>query len=160
MFKQSALFYTEYAGDAAGHHLRPAPGNLTFIVEIQKQIITFVKHSNWILFLVFSLVAYLFWAPAFLRGIVCGGILVTLNFHLMARTLRKALTPPHLASLSSVIAKYYVRFIISGIIIFFLISRQWVDPLGLIAGLSIVVISLMLASLREITKIIFFKEAM
>ena len=128
-------------------------------MDIQKQIITFVTRTNWVIFAAISLAAYLFWAPAFMRGIICGGIIVTLNFHLMARTLKKALAPPHLASINSVIAKYYVRFIISGLIIFLLISRHLVDPLGLLAGLSIVVVSIMLATLREITKLIFFKEA-
>lgn len=128
-------------------------------MDLQKQIVTFVARTNVVLFLALSLIAWLFWAPAVMRGIICGGILVTLNFHLMARTLRKALTPPHMASISSVLAKYYVRFTISGIIIFLLISRQLVDPLGLIVGLSVVVASIMLATLREVTKLIFFKEA-
>ncbi len=128
-------------------------------MDLQKQIITFVACTNVVLFLALSLTAWFFWAPAVVRGIICGGIIVTLNFHLMARTLRKALTPPHMASINSVLAKYYVRFIVSGIIIFLLISRQLVDPLGLIVGLSVVVASIMLATLREVTKLIFFKEA-
>lgn len=128
-------------------------------MDLQKQIITFVACTNVVLFLALSLIAWFFWAPAVVRGIICGGIIVTLNFHLMARTLRKALTPPHIASINSVLAKYYVRFIVSGVIIFLLISRQLVDPLGLIVGLSVVVASIMLATLREVTKLIFFKEA-
>jgi hypothetical protein len=91
-------------------------------------------------------------------GILCGGLIVTVNFHLLARTLRRALKPPHLASHHVVIAKYYLRFIVSGFIIFLLIAGRVVDPLGLVIGLSVVVTSIILATIREVKKIIF-KEA-
>jgi len=86
------------------------------------------------------------------------GLLVTVNFHLLAGTLRKALTPPHLSSHNLVIAKYFLRFIGSGFIIFVLIAGNYVNPVGLVIGLSVVVTSIMLATLCEITKLIF-KEA-
>ncbi|MCJ8500720.1 ATP synthase subunit I [Desulfatitalea alkaliphila] len=127
-------------------------------MDIQQRLITFIKRTNWVLFALTCIVGYLLTAPPFLKGLVFGGFIVTLNFHLMARTLRKAFAPPHTASISSIIAKYYVRFTVSAILIFLLIYNHIVDPLGLIIGLSIVMISMMLATLLEITKLIF-KEA-
>lgn len=91
--------------------------------------------------------------PAFTKGIIFGGLIVTVNFHLLARTLKQSLKPPHLASPNVIIAKYYIRFIVSGIIIFFLITRQVVNPLGLVVGLSIVVASMMSAAVLEIKKL-------
>ena len=91
-------------------------------------------------------------------GIIFGGLIVTVNFHLLHRTLKKALTPPHLASLGVVLSKYYMRFIVSALIIFVLISRHYVDPIGLIIGLSVVVVSIILATMFEFKKLIF-KEA-
>jgi hypothetical protein len=127
-------------------------------VEIQKRILTFVTRSNWILFVVISVLGFLLLPAAFARGILFGGLLVTLNFHLLAKTLKRALTPPHLSSHNVVIAKYYLRFIGSGFIIFILIAGNYVNPLGLIIGLSVVVVSIMLATMYEIAKLIF-KEA-
>jgi hypothetical protein len=127
-------------------------------VEIQKRILTFVTRSNWILFLAASIMGFVLLPADFARGVLFGGLLVTLNFHLLAGTLRKALTPPHLSSHNVVIAKYYLRFIGSGFIIFILIAGNYVNPVGLIIGLSVVVFSIMLATLCEITKLIF-KEA-
>ena len=127
-------------------------------MEIQKRIITFVTRTNWILFAVTSIVGFIFMPADFGRGIFFGGLLVTANFHLLARTLKKALTPPHLTSHNVVIAKYFMRFIGSGFIIFVLIAGHIVNPLGLIIGLSIVVFSIMLATLCEFKKLIF-KEA-
>ena len=127
-------------------------------MEIQKRILTFITRSNWILFLTASIIGFVLLPADFARGVLFGGLLVTLNFHLLAGTLRKALTPPHLSSHNVVIAKYYLRFIGSGFIIFILIAGNYVNPLGLIIGLSVVVFSIMLATLCEITKLIF-KEA-
>lgn len=127
-------------------------------MDIQKRILTFVTRSNWILFLAASIVGFLILPADFAKGILFGGLLVTVNFHLLAGTLRKALTPPHLSSHNVVIAKYYLRFIGSGFIIFVLIAGNYVNPVGLVIGLSVVVFSIMLATLCEITKLIF-KEA-
>ena len=127
-------------------------------MEIQNRILTFVTRSNWILFGTASTLSFFLLPADFARGILFGGLLVTVNFHLLAGTLRKALTPPHLSSYNVVIAKYYLRFIGSGFIIFVLIAGKYVNPIGLVIGLSIVVCSIMLATLREVTKLIF-KEA-
>ena len=54
--------------------------------------------------------------------------------------------------------KYYVRFVVSGIIIFLLIQQRAVNPIGLFIGLSVVVVSIMLATVCELKKVIF-KEA-
>ncbi len=127
-------------------------------MEIQKRILTFVTRSNWILFALASTASFIFLPADFGWGVLFGGLLVTANFHMLANTLRKALTPPHLSSHNVVIAKYYLRFIGSGFIIFILIAGKFVNPIGLILGLSIVVCSIMMATLREVTKLIF-KEA-
>jgi len=127
-------------------------------LDIQKRILTFVTRSNWILFLAASILGFLLLPAAFAKGILFGGLLVTVNFHLLAGTLRKALVPSHLASHNIIIAKYYLRFIGSGFVIFVLIAGNYVNPVGLVIGLSVVVFSIMLATLCEITKLIF-KEA-
>ena len=105
-----------------------------------------------------SIVGLLFCPPGFAKGIIFGGLIVTVNFHLLSRTLRKALTPPRLTSHNVILAKYYARFFVSGLILFFLISRGYVEPLGLFVGLSVVVASIMLATACEVKKLIF-KEA-
>jgi hypothetical protein len=127
-------------------------------VEIQQRILKFVTRTNWILFATASISGFLFFPANYARGLFFGGLLVTVNFHLLARTLRTALTPPHLSSHNVVIAKYFLRFIVSGFIIFVLIAGHFVHPVGLIIGLSVVVFSIILATLREFTKLIF-KEA-
>jgi len=127
-------------------------------LEIQQRLVKFVTRANWVLFFVASIIGLVLLPPDFARGIIFGGLIVTVNFHLLYRTLKKSFRPSRLASHNVVLAKYYVRFCISGIIIFILISGHYVNPLGLIIGLSVVVASIMLATMCELTKQIY-KEA-
>ena len=113
---------------------------------------------NWVLLVLFSLAGLIFISPKVALGVLLGGLIVTVNFHLLARTLKKALTPPHLVSPNVVLAKYYLRFVISGVLIFLIIISKIVNPLGLIAGLSIVVFSIILATVVEV-KHLLLKEA-
>jgi hypothetical protein len=89
---------------------------------------------------------------------LAGGLIVTVNFHLLYRSLKEALTPPHVTETRVVLGKYYLRFAVSGVIIFVLIADHFVHPLGLIIGLSVVVTSIFLATINEVRRIIF-KEA-
>ena len=127
-------------------------------MQIQQRILNFVTRSNWVILAGATAAATALAPLEFALGILCGGLIVTINFYLLARTLRRALTPPHLASHNAVIAKYYLRFMASAFVIFLLIAGGVVNPLGLVIGLSVVVVSIMMATIREVKKIIF-KEA-
>ena len=127
-------------------------------MNTQERLLKFVTLTNWILFIAASTAGLIMSPPDFARGIVFGGLIVTVNFHLLYRTLKKSLAPSHLTSHNVILAKYYVRFVISGLIIFFLISNHYVNPIGLFIGLSVVVASIMLATMVEFKKL-FFKEA-
>ena len=127
-------------------------------VDMQQRILYFVTRTNWVLFCLVGVLGLVFTPFKFACGILCGGLLVTVNFHLLARTLKGALTPPHLSSHNVVVAKYYLRFLISGVILFLVIKYHLVNPLGLFIGLSVVVVSIMLATAREL-KILICKEA-
>ncbi|MFH1102377.1 MAG: ATP synthase subunit I [Pseudomonadota bacterium] len=127
-------------------------------MKIQQRMLMVITRSNWVLFGAISVLGAFLTSSDFALGMICGGLMVTVNFHMLYRTLKKALTPPYLSSHHVVIAKYYVRFVISGIIIFLLISKHIVDPVGLIIGLSVVVASILFATFIELKKMIF-KEA-
>ena len=132
-------------------------------MDIHQRIIKFITRSNWYLFIVTSLLSFINTPHDFAMGVLCGGLLVTVNFHLLQRTLNRVLDPlkkslDKKSILRTVLVKYYIRFALSGIIIYLLISKDIVDPLGLVAGLSVVVASIMAATMCELTKL-FTKEA-
>jgi len=128
------------------------------MMSIQQKLLTFIVRSNWLLLIIAGTIGNLTATPEVTLGIVAGGLIVTINFHLLYRTLKKSLTPPYLASPNVVLVKYYIRFIISGLIILLLIAGGYVNPLGLFIGLSVVVASIFLATLYAL-KINNFKEA-
>lgn len=125
---------------------------------IEQRLIKFITITNWILFSIVSIVGFFITTPNFAKGIIFGGLIVTINFHMLSRTLKKAFRTPHSASHNIILAKYYVRFIVSGFIIFILLAKHYVNPIGLFIGLSVVVASIMIATIYEVKKL-FFKEA-
>jgi hypothetical protein len=127
-------------------------------VRIEKRLLKFITFTNWILFFAVTISGFILAPGPFAWGIVAGGLLVTINFHLLYRSLRQALTPPHIANTRVILGKYYIRFFLSAFIIFVLIADHWVNPLGLIIGLSVVVTSFFIATFNEIRRVIF-KEA-
>ncbi|MDO8943529.1 MAG: ATP synthase subunit I, partial [Desulfobacterales bacterium] len=114
------------------------------VVQVQERILKFVTRANWVLFAGSTVAGVAFTATDFALGIFFGALLVTVNFHLLARTLHRALTPARLASHHLVLAKYYLRFLVSGFVIFLLIAGRVVHPVGLVIGLSVVVMSILL----------------
>ncbi|MBN1931473.1 MAG: ATP synthase subunit I [Desulfobacterales bacterium] len=127
-------------------------------MAIHQRLLKFVTLTNWILLFIVSILGISLTPFDFAKGIMFGGLIVTVNFHLLSRTLKKSLTPPHLSSHRVVLAKYYLRFAVSAFILYLLISKHFVDPLGLFIGLSIVVFSITLATILELKKLIL-KEA-
>ena len=127
-------------------------------MRIERRLLKFITLTNWIVFCALTVSGFVLTSGAFAWGILAGGLIVTINFHLLYRSLKQSLTPPHLANTRVILGKYYIRFVVSGLIIFVLIADHYVHPLGLIVGLSVVVTSIFLATLNEIRKIIF-KEA-
>ena len=127
-------------------------------MRIEKRLLRFITWTNWILFTVVTISGFVVAPGRFAWGILAGGLIVTINFQLMYRSLRRTLTPPHTADTRNVLGKYYLRFLATAVIIFVLIADDMVNPLGLIIGLSVVVTSIFIATFNEIRRIIF-KEA-
>lgn len=127
-------------------------------MRIERKLLKFITLSNWILFGAVTILGFVLVPGPFAWGILAGGLIVTINFQLLHQTLKKALTPPHVAKTGVVLGKYYIRFFACALIIYVLIADHYVNPLGLIIGLSVVVTSILIATLNEVRKIVF-KEA-
>jgi hypothetical protein len=126
--------------------------------QIEQRLLTFINKANWTLLVGLALLGLFLTDAQVNLGLICGGLIATVNFHLLHRTLKKAFSLSRLPSRGLVMVKYYLRFTVSGLILFLLVSKHLVDPLALFAGLSVVVASIFLATLSELKKLIF-KEA-
>ncbi|MCG8634276.1 MAG: ATP synthase subunit I [Desulfobacterales bacterium] len=132
------------------------------MADLQK-LVNFVTRTNWLLFLGTSLVALWIAPQKVYLGVFLGGLIVAVNFQLLKKTVVNNLNAARVMEkggslVGNLLVKYYIRFAISGTVIFLLIKNHIVHPLGLLAGLSVVVASMFLATVLELTRL-FFKEA-
>jgi len=105
-----------------------------------------IEKISWLMLAALVALSGVFLSPQFTLGILCGGLISILNFRLLYRSLSgffqqvagKGAKP-------TVLFNYYLRLAVTGVVLYFLISRAITDVIGLLAGLSIVVISIMLA---------------
>lgn len=105
----------------------------------------------------------------FAGGILVGGGLAIINFHVMARILLGALAkrwPSEAAAREAgrqaavyMTLKYVLRFVALAVILFLIVKYNWVDVFGLLLGLSTIVLTLIVLGIIEVRKN-FFKEAL
>ena len=98
--------------------------------------------SNWIILGLFVGVSFIFMPSKFALGILLGGLISTVNFHWLYRDLRNVFNQLTGGAKSVIMFKYYIRFALTAIVLYFIISKAFVDVIALVVGLSIVVINI------------------
>ncbi|MDI6727213.1 MAG: ATP synthase subunit I [Smithellaceae bacterium] len=93
--------------------------------------------------------SYLFMPGHFTLGLLLGGLISSLNFIWLRRDLRVFFLRKHSRGKASVIFMFYLRLTITAALIYMIISRQWADIVGLLVGLSLVVLSIIITLWRE-----------
>ena len=117
--------------------------------DIHRRLLRFLSRANWVVFILFLMASPYVPVTGFTLGVICGGLLVTLNFHLAYRSLKRSFDGGRPPPFPVVMAKHYLRFLITVLIIFLLIRNGIGNPLGLLLGLSVVVVSMLAASVLE-----------
>jgi hypothetical protein len=99
---------------------------------------------NWGMLFSLGVVSFATMSHKFTLGVIIGGLMVIANFYLLQQTIRQAFSPDGVLHVkkASIIAKFYLRLAAMGVIIYILIGRQWIHPVGLAIGLSVVVFSI------------------
>jgi len=119
-----------------------------------------LKIANWSVLAVLVLAGFCWRGREFALGILVGGLVVVVNFHLLHHALRGTLEQlAHNPREGSTQAKAFLagrqllRFFALLVIIYLLVSHGWVNIFGLLVGLSTVVLTLMLAAINEVIKL-------
>jgi diacylglycerol kinase len=119
-----------------------------------------LKIANWSVLAVLVLAGFFWRGQEFALGILVGGLVVVINFHLLHQALRGtfgqlANNPREGAGQAKAwfAFRQLLRFFALLLIIFLLVSYGWVNIFGLLVGLSTVVLTLMLAALHETIKL-------
>jgi hypothetical protein len=105
---------------------------------------------NWLVLLVLSLLSFFFMSSAWTMGVILGGLITIANFNILQRTIRRVFSPQVMEKTAKVtiVTKYYFRLLALGAILFVLITKGLVDPVGLAVGLSTVVLSIVGLGIR------------
>ena len=109
---------------------------------IQKRI----EIANWIFLAVLFIPSLIFTPLKFALGVLIGGFICIINFHWLGRSLQGAFQ--NLGDIGNiktpVMVRYYIRLVVTGLILYLLITGGAIDVIGLIVGLSVVVISIII----------------
>lgn len=119
-----------------------------------REIIGFVKSLNWIILLVLGFTSFWLMKYDFTAGVILGGLLAIVNFDVLERSLIMLFSPSEGFRIrkAASIVKYFLRLLVLGLIIYVLLKQNWVHPVGLIVGLSVVVISIVGLGVRMLIK--------
>ncbi len=119
-----------------------------------------LKIANWVILAWLTVGGWLAGGPDFAWGVLAGGLVAVLNFHVLHHVLRgtvaraSGLTPGEAGRAKAFFAfRQIIRFFLLLAIISYLVGSGWVNIFGLLLGLSTVVLTLMLAAVTETFKL-------
>ena len=122
--------------------------NLIVKDPLQKNI----EFVNWIVLAVFFIPALILTPFKFALGILLGGFISIINFYWMERGLCGLFIKTSKNVKASIIIKYYIRLGLIAIVLYFLIANGTVNVIGLLIGLSVVVINIIVTLITTIAK--------
>lgn len=87
-------------------------------------------------------------------GILIGGFISIVSFHWLGRDMRNLFRSASGfgISRSAVLFRYYIRFIVTAVVLYFIISASYLDVIGLLIGLSLVIINIVLTIITTFAK--------
>jgi hypothetical protein len=97
---------------------------------------------NWLLLAAMTAAGGLFVAPYFAKGLFIGGLIANISFILLKKDITRVLSGPLDAAKGRFLVRYYIRLTVLALILFFLVRYRSVHLVGLLVGLSTVVISI------------------
>jgi uncharacterized membrane protein (DUF485 family) len=111
-----------------------------------------IEITNWIIMGILLLLSFFFMPYRFTLGMVLGGFISIVNFHWLDRDLRKVFSRLSERAGSFVMVKYFIRITVTAVVLYFIISTDIVDIIGLLIGLSTVVITMVFTAIAACSK--------
>jgi hypothetical protein len=108
--------------------------------------------TNWILLAVLVAGSLLLQSSRFSLGILFGGLISIVNFHWLYRNLLSVFQKHLNRARAALMLRYYLRLAVTAIALYWIISRNLVDVIGLVIGLSVVVLNIVLTTLLVLSR--------
>ncbi len=114
--------------------------------------------ANWIILAVLFIPSLIFAPFDFYLGVLLGGFISILNFHGMELGLNSLFKNLSGNVRGRTMIRYYIRLALTAVVLYFLIVTKTVDTVGLIIGLSVVVINIAITVITALAKKNFIEE--
>ena len=109
---------------------------------------------NWVILTILSSASAFLINHSFAWGVFSGGLIAVTNFQVLQHTIRRAfLSDGNMRKGKfSIIIKSYLRLFALGVIIYILIDKDLVDPIGLAVGVSTILFSIVSLGISLVMK--------
>jgi hypothetical protein len=118
-----------------------------------------IEIRNLVILGLMLLVSLLTMPIRFTLGILVGGVISIINLFWLGRDLRVIFSNLSGAAKSAMMIRYYIRMATTAVVLYFVITELPVDIIGLLVGLSLVVINIVITAMIEFQKKILPEEA-
>ncbi len=117
-----------------------------------------IEIYTWIFLAVVFIPSLIFGTFKFALGVLLGGLISIINFYWMGRSLRGTFYKTGGNVRGNVVFKYFIRLLLTAIVLYLLISKELVNVIGLIIGLSVVALTVVFAVITTYSKKNLIKE--
>jgi hypothetical protein len=114
-------------------------------------IFTVLTAGSWVLLTILTIGGLIFSSPRFAAGVLAGGLLAIANFYWLLSILKRVLLLPVGKASQFAQVRYVVRLALMALAIWLLIVRVGIDVIGLLVGLSVLVINIIALSIYRLT---------
>ncbi len=117
----------------------------------ENNIFAALNVCSWCLLALLTLAGLIFGSQRFAAGLAAGGILAILNYYWLRTILERVLSqrPGHAGRFVQI--RYVLRLALLALVIYWLITHGGIDIVGLLVGLSVIVIIIMALSIYMLT---------
>jgi len=122
--------------------------NLTGKDPLQQRL----EIANWVVLVVFVLAGALIFSLKFTLGVLLGGLISIVNYHWLCRDVKKVFAHLTDRAKSRIMFKYYIRFGITAVALYFIVSSGTVEVVGLLIGLSTVIVNIVITAVMALSK--------
>ena len=120
-----------------------------------------VQLLSWVLLATFSVASWFLFSAKIAEGVLIGSLLANLSFLVLKKDLTKIFQGPMQLAKVRFFIKYYLRLFVLAVVLYLLVRYHQVHVIGLLAGLSTVVVGILFTAVGLLKKNAFsMKEAM
>ena len=117
-----------------------------------------IESTPWLILAIIFFVSLVIAPIKFSLGVLLGGFISILNFYWMKRDLKGLFQNTGNSVKGRLMVKYYIRLSLTAVVLYFLIAHNTVNVIGLIIGLSVIVINIIAFTITNLSKNSFLKE--